>query len=384
MKIAYVYDAVHPWETGGVQKRVWELARRLADDHDVHWYGLRYWDRPAVIKREGVTIHGVMDPPDLYVDGRRTIPEAIDFSMRLVGPLYRESFDVIDCQEFPYFPAFSAKLGSVRQDATLLLTWHEVWSEYWYEYLGWKGAFGDLVERLVARVPDVHVAVSERTRRDADHLGITNVEVVPNGVSIEEIGSISAESERLDVLFAGRFIPEKNPDVLVRAIAHLRDDHPDVRCVLVGDGPEHSAVESLVAQLGLERHVSLPGVIEDHDDLLGLMKAADVFALPSQREGFGITVLEALACGTPVVTAAHPRNAAQELVVPGETGAVCELTPEAIAAGIRRAQTEADGSDCKASARQFEWNRIVDQIEALYREAAAKDRSERFKTVERI
>lgn len=57
MKLALIYDAVFPWEKGGAQKRVWELARRLADDHDVHLYGMHYWDGPVVIEREGVSIH---------------------------------------------------------------------------------------------------------------------------------------------------------------------------------------------------------------------------------------------------------------------------------------------------------------------------------------
>ena len=379
MRIAYVYDAVHPWETGGVQKRVWELARRLADDHDVHWYGLHYWDGPSTIEREGVTLHGVMDATELYVDGRRSIPEAVRFSARLAAPLLKRSFDVIDCQEFPYFPAFTAKAGSVLRDATLAVTWHEVWTSYWYEYLGWRGAFGDAVERVVARVPDVHLAVSERTRRDAADIGVADAELVPNGVSLAEIEAVPPADEPVDLLFTGRFIPEKHPELVVRAVDRLRETGRDIRCVMVGDGPERETVASLVSELGLAEHVSTPGVIEDYEDVLGLMKAADVFVLPSEREGFGITVLEALACGTPVVTASHPRNAARELVVPGETGAVCALSAGSLAAGVRRARTGADPSACVETARQYEWDRIADQVESLYRSATTDGRDARHR-----
>jgi hypothetical protein len=75
MKIAYVYDAVHPWETGGIQTRIWELARRLAGHHNIHWYGLHYWDGPAIREIEDVTHHGVTEPPELYTNGRRSIRE---------------------------------------------------------------------------------------------------------------------------------------------------------------------------------------------------------------------------------------------------------------------------------------------------------------------
>ncbi len=237
MRIGYVYDAVHPWETGGVQKRVWEVARRLADDHDVHWYGFRYWDGPAVVEREGVTFHGVAEPGELYVDGRRSILQALRFSAKLLRPLLAESFDVIDCQAFPYFPAFPSKLHSMARDATFLVTWHEVWDAYWYDYLGWKGGFGKAVERTVARLPDGHLTVSHRTRQDLASLGVTDAQVVPNGVSMAEIDAVDPADGPVDVLFVGRLIPEKNADLLVRAVDRLRDEMPDLRCVVVGEGP---------------------------------------------------------------------------------------------------------------------------------------------------
>ena len=76
--------------------------------------------------------------------------EAIYFSYRLIPFLMREEFDIIDCQQFPYFPCFPVKLASVMKKKPFVITWHEVWGDYWYEYLGWKGAFGKTTERLVA------------------------------------------------------------------------------------------------------------------------------------------------------------------------------------------------------------------------------------------
>lgn len=370
MKIAYVYDAVHPWETGGVQKRVWELGRRLAEEHDVHWYGLKYWDGPDVIEREGVTLHGVGPASDLYVDGRRSIPEALSFTARLVRPLAGAKFDVIDCQEFPYFPCFASKFGALVDDATLLFTWHEVWDEYWHEYLGWKGVFGRGVEYATAHVPDEHVAVSEMTQRDADSLGASGVSLLPNGISIDEIEAAPCADRDIDVLFTGRLIPEKNADLLVRTIEKLRVDRPDVSCLVLGEGPERESIESLVSDRGLEANVDLKPFRDSYEDVLGLMKAADVLALPSQREGFGITALEALAAGTPVATIDHPRNAATELVDDGMTGAVCDATPEAFAAGLRRATAATDAAACRDAAADYEWDRIADRAEKLYREVA--------------
>ena len=370
MRIGYVYDAVHPWETGGVQKRVWEVARRLAENHDVHWFGLHYWDGPAVTERDGVVLHGVGSPRNLYVDGRRSIPEALSYSRQLVRPLLGEQFDVVDCQEFPYFPCFPSKFQSLLRGSTLLLTWHEVWGDYWYEYLGRKGWFGKTVERLTALLPDAHVAVSKRTRNDLAELGVSDAHLVPNGIDIEGIRSVDPVDREVDVLFVGRFIEEKNADIVVRGVAELREDRPDVQCVLVGDGPERDALNSLVERLDVASNVSFAGRLQQHEEVIGLMKAADVLALPSRREGFGITALEALACGTPVVTISHPQNAAQELVEDGVTGAICDATPEAVADGIRRSRTGLSARDCIETAKTYDWDRIARRLEAIYREVS--------------
>lgn len=367
MRIAYVYDACYPWETGGVQKRVWEIARRLAEDHDVHWYTLQYWDGPSTISREGVALHGVGEPPELYVDGRRSIPEALTFSARLVPHLLAESFDVIDCQEFPYFPVFPSRLATVGRETQLVVTWHEVWGDYWYEYLGQKGVFGKTVEQMTSLLPDGHVAVSERTRQDVKRLGATDVELVPNGLSMAEIDSAPTSPQAVDVLFVGRFITEKNPELVVEALAELAADGLELTGVLLGDGPEHQAVADAIDRHGVGDHVSIVDPLDDYEDVLGLMKSASVLSLPSRREGFGITALEALGCGTPVVTISHPQNAVEELVVDGETGSIREETASDVAAGIR-ASLHLSSDDCRAAAQEYEWDVIANQTAAIYEE----------------
>lgn len=369
MRIAYVYDAVYPWETGGVQKRVWELARRLAHDHDVTWFGLKYWEGPNTITREGVTVKGVAPRQEMYVDGRRSITEALSFTRGLGAPMLGSEFDIIDCQEFPYFPCIPSKLNSLVNQSTLVLTWHEVWHDYWYEYLGWKGVCGKAVERLTARLPDQHVAVSDRTRTELSTLGVSDACLLPNGISMDAIESVPTAAEPVDVLFAGRLIKEKNVDLLIRAIDVLSATVPDIQGVIVGEGPERIPLKNLVRRLGLETNVEFVDFHDSHDVIISKMKSSEVFVLPSRREGFGMTVLEALACGTPIVTITHPNNAATELVDDERTGIICEPTPEAIADGIKRART-LSREDCVASAEPYDWEEIATRTESLYREVA--------------
>lgn len=362
MRLAYVYDAVYPWVTGGVEKRVWELAHRLADDHDVHWFGLHHWDGPRRVEHEGVTLHGVAPARDLYVGDRRSIREALSFGARLTVPLLAERFDVVDCQAFPYFSAFPTKLHALCRRSAFVCTWHEVWGDYWDDYLGRKGVAGRAVESTVARLPDRHVAVSERTRRDVRALGPSSVELVPNGIGLAAVDGIAPAERDVDVLFVGRLIPEKGVDLLVRAVGTLRNRGKDRHLTVVGEGPERGRIERLAADCAPDT-VDVLEFRESHEEVLSLMKAARVFVLPSRREGFGMTVLEALACGTPVVTVDHPQNAAADLVTDG-AGVVCPPTVEALADAIGRAPD--GGSTPRIVASEYDWDRIADRMLAVY------------------
>ncbi|MEF8825672.1 MAG: glycosyltransferase, partial [Halapricum sp.] len=127
--------------------------------------------------------------------------------------------------------------------------------------------------------------------------------------------------------------------------------------------------------LGLERNVTILDFRDSHEEVIALMKAAEVFALPSRREGFGITVLEALAAGTPAVTIDHPGNAATALVSDGETGYVVDAEPEPLASALEDARTEIDPWTCREAAADYDWDRIADRAERLYRAVVTGERA---------
>ena len=88
MKIAYVYDVIYPYVKGGAEKRIWELSKRLArKGHEVHIFGMKFWAGGDVFTNDGVHLHGICEPKELYVEGRRSIKEAIYFARKLISPL---------------------------------------------------------------------------------------------------------------------------------------------------------------------------------------------------------------------------------------------------------------------------------------------------------
>jgi len=185
--------------------------------------------------------------------------------------------------------------------------------------------------------PAGNIVLRERTteRLQQTRPGL-RVTTVPLGVDFEHLRGVSPAAPSTDVLYAGRLLGHKNVDALVRAIAVARCRDPGIRCLIVGEGPERASLEALVAHLDIVANVRFMDFRSEHDELMGLMKSSKVFVLPSEREGFGIVVLEANACGLPVITVRRPGNAARELIVDGENGYVVDLDPQSLAAAILR------------------------------------------------
>lgn len=370
MKIAFVNDAIYPFVKGGVERRIYELASRLDEQgHEVHLYGLQWWQGESTFSFNNVVVHGVGRGCPLYVRGRRSIPEAFRFSLHLLPCLLQEDYDLIDCQAAPYIPCYSSKTASILRKAPLVITWHEVWNEYWYEYLGRSGYAGRLIERMAAHLTHDHIAVSDSTRDGLRRLGVPyDIEVIPNGIDFEQIRQTPPARMTSDVIYVGRLIKEKNVDLLIRAVRLLADEDPEIRCQIIGDGPEYDRLVALAGQLDLsEEQVLFRGALEDHEDLIAALHASRVFVLPSVREGFGIVVLEANAAGLPVVTIDHPMNAARHLIT-GRNGATCALSDTAIASGISEMLMNGNAmrGDCIAFAERYNWDTIAGSLLSYY------------------
>jgi len=369
MKIALVYDAIYPYVKGGVEKRVWELATRLTRrGHEVHLFGMKFWEGEDNLIREGVFLHGVCPAQKLYVGGRRSLWQAIYFSIYLISPLLKEKFDIIDCQQFPLFSCFSSRLVSRMRKTPLVITWYEVWGDYWFNYLGYRGLIGKEIERNIAsfKCPTISVSVMTANRfRTGFKKSVTTV--IPVGVDISRIRSIPPSTQESDIIFVGRLIKEKNGALLVRAFHSLSTHHKNIRLVLIGDGPEREVITALIHDFSLNDRVSLSGFADEHDDLIARLKSSKVFVLPSTREGFGISALEALACGIPVVTVDHPANAIRDLIT-GGNGFLCSLSAEDLARTICLAlqHHKEMRNACIKSAESFDWENITSEIETFY------------------
>jgi glycosyltransferase involved in cell wall biosynthesis len=366
MNIAYVSNVVYPFVTGGAEKRIYEVGTRLADrGHSVTVYGRHFWDGPTETTYDGLQLRAVADSRDIYTGDRRSITEAIEFATKLARPLRRhvDQHDLVVTSVFPYFPVLTAAAVTWRTKVPLVTTWHEVWREYWWEYLGPLAPGGIAVERAAAAVPQHPVAVSATTADRLAAIGPARdrISVVHNGVDVSRIRAMAPAQRAYDVVFVGRLVDAKRVDRLLRAVAQL----DGVSLGIVGDGPERDRLESLSASLGIVDRVDFLGFLDEYEAVLELLRATPVFATASTREGFGITLVEALAAGCTVVATAHPNTAAEEIV--GEAGFLAEPTVEGLTETLHRAlDGEEPTTDPVERARQFDWGQIAKDTERVY------------------
>ena len=378
MKIAYVYDALYPFTKGGAEKRYYELGTRLSSDHEVHFISWKFWRGPSTCKQNGITLHGLGSPRPLYTAaGRRSIREAFDFALSLLKLYKAEKFDVIDCCAFPYLHMYTARLLFALRGEPLVMTWHEYWGEYWDEYLGSLAPPAKLLERAAVPLTDSCLAVSQLTASRLMRLGgfTLPIAVIPNGVDIQHIATVPAEEPAYDVIYVGRLLAHKRVNLLLDAMAGLKGNRSAPKCLIVGTGPERDRLLKQATGLGLEEKVTFAGEVPE-GNIYSLMKQSSVFVLPSVREGFGISVLEALACGVPAVVARAPYSAAHEIVEDGVNGLVVEPSAGSLGGAIslllenptERQQMAAAALD---AASGYDWSVITRKMLRIYEAARA-------------
>jgi glycosyltransferase involved in cell wall biosynthesis len=364
--VAFVSDSIMPYNKGGKEKRLYEISKRLVTKgREVHIYTMKWWEGPKHKVEDGVHLHAISKYRPLYSQGRRSIAEAVWFGAATLKMLF-QPFDIIDVDHMPFFPLFSARIVCWLRGKTLHATWHEVTgTSAWVKHAGAGiGRTGFLVEQLAMKMPDVIISNSSHTTHRLRLAGVKKtIRTVPLGVSLDEIYAAKTASKPSDVIFAGRLLHHKNVDMLIRAIAIARTTKPDVTCLIVGNGPEKPRLQQLVKELNVQGNVRLMNFVQNHRDLYSLMKASKVFVLPSIREGFSITVVEANAAGLPVITTSHPDNAARDLIREGENGFLAEPNAEAIAEQILRALKADSTMTPKKNIERYDWKVVAKAVE---------------------
>ena len=244
------------------------------------------------------------------------------------------------------------------------------------------------VYRRSAHRADMVIVPAEATKRDlVRHYGITGdkIAIVPQGAPasfgpvddkalLSETRKRFVGADRPYILFVGKLSHRRNIPILMAAFSKLKKERRIPHSLLlVGPNRQNLPLGALAADLGItESFIQTDGKISDHQELALVYNAADVFVLPSSYEGFSMTMVEALACGTPIVTVNRP---ALREVVDGCAVLIEELTPDALADALWQVIDDSDlqremsakGLD---RSRRFRWDVCARQTLDVLRKVA--------------
>jgi glycosyltransferase involved in cell wall biosynthesis len=354
VRVCLVYDCLFPHTVGGAERWYRTLAEGLAAaGHEVTYITMRQWGDEGASAPDGVQVVAVAPRMELYSRGRRRFLPPLLFGAGVLWHLARHGrrYDVVHTASFPYFSLLAA--GAMRRLCRyrLVVDWFEVWTrKYWRSYVGRAGIVGWAVQRLCIRLRQKAFCTSRLQANRLRDEGFTDeIEIIRPYTGPLEPGEPAA-SEPL-VVYAGRHIPEKRVPALLPAIAEARRRAPELRYLILGDGPERERVLELIDELALAEVVEAPGFVPAERVQHALQHAA-CLALPSKREGYGLVVVEAAAYGTPSVVVEEPDNAAVELIEEGVNGFVAaSASPRDLADTILR--VHAAGPDLRDSTRRW-------------------------------
>jgi len=215
--------------------------------------------------------------------------------------------------------------------------------------------------------------------------------VIPTGTDLEPYRCANWESLRKEqgwqgetvFISVGRLAPEKNWDTLLRAFAKVYTQHPDLRLVLIGDGPAKEALQALAAELGIAERVTFTGALP-FDEVPCYLKAADAFAFASVTETQGLVTIEAMAAGLPTV--AVDASGTRDIIEHGKQGFLVENDADALAKGIEKLLSDPQrmkrfSNNALKKAGTFDVNQLGKQLVSVYEQAIQDKKENRFVTL---
>jgi glycosyltransferase involved in cell wall biosynthesis len=160
--------------------------------------------------------------------------------------------------------------------------------------------------------------------------------------------------------------------MLLDLVALMRKRGFHITCRIIGDGPERAALQERTRRLELTHAVDFRCDVAEQKEVYALVKSSRLFVSLSAREGFGMAVLEAIACGIPVLTTSGADNLAQHLVARYSRGVVCEPALDAVAAAVEGTLAESgEQSDDRYRTdswlADYEWAAMADRLISVYR-----------------
>jgi glycosyltransferase involved in cell wall biosynthesis len=350
-------DPKHP-QAGGAEKATYEIARRWVQwGHDVHLVSGGFAGGQKTDDVEGIKITRLGGKYSVYLES------ALHYCRRLKG-----KFDVIidETNTVPFFAPLYVRAPHVAFI-------HQLAANVLFEELPWVPAksWSFLEPHVLRLYKDTPIITSESTKEDLLKIGIPerNIHVINYGVDHSVYSPGKEKSLFPHVFYLGRLKRFKGVHLLIEAMSQVVKEIPDARLSIVGNGdPDYeNELWRLRDSLNLSKNIVFYkyGLDDALSQKVRIMQEAWVLAFPSTREGFGLVVVEANACGTPTVATDVP--GLRETVRNGETGIVVPRNVDALAYALKRVLSDTElrtklSNSALAWSMQFDWEKTSEKM----------------------
>jgi len=344
-------DLDHPG-AGGAEFFTEEIGRRLVQyGNEVTLFTSQFEGSEPKSYRSGMSIIRQGGKYSVYRKGREFVKQHLS------------EFDIFvdEINTIPF------QVSKVSKDKPVMALIHQLAREVWYHETWFPlSAIGyHVLEPLWLRqyreVPTV--TVSESTRSDLLQLGFKDVHIVRNGLGVEPLQALPTKADHPVLIFVGRMVSSKQPDHALEAFLKVRESFPKVELWILGDGYLRPALQKAgIDGVRLFGHVSREKKFE-------LLRQAHIILLPSVREGWGTSVIEANAMATPAVGYAVP--GLRDSIIDGTTGLLVKPNdPSGLAQAVCRILGDVDLTR-KLSfgalnwSRRFDWDHSAAEFDSL-------------------
>jgi 1,2-diacylglycerol 3-alpha-glucosyltransferase len=297
-KVALISDWYFP-KVGGIEYSMHTLAKTLAmHGHDVSIITRSYPGVPEKCIKDGVSVIRIKSKP-FPGQSRFLMPNAYK---QLFYLLKEGNYEIVNCHGLDSPIGMSALVSSRRLKIPVIITNHSLVGHAVY------GPFLYLLGKLFLRCADAVIAVSSAVEKDSRIMTVKPIYRIFNGIDSEDTAvrvSLPFDTEgKVIIVTVARMTKKKGVQNIVYVAPDLLDKYENLMFVMIGDGPLKQKLKKMVEEKGLSENFYFTGKVP-REKVLGYLEQADIFALPSNDEAFGISILEAISKNVPVVAMNH-------------------------------------------------------------------------------
>lgn len=372
---AYFYPHV-----GGYEKIVYELSRRLVQrDYEIDILTCNTERVLAYEELDGIHIYRL--PSWNVLNSVYPIPKPCPTSFKILRRLLSKNYDVINTQTRFFITSFLGLIFAKLKRTPLVHTEHgarhSIVPNKLIDLI--SRAYDHSIGALIVNSARRNIGVSEAACEFLKHLGATTIQLVHDGIDTtifkkkEDTNyrqKLGISKDVVVITFVGRLIYAKGVQDLISAFSKIKDTAPEVKLLIVGDGPYRANLENLAYQTDCAGSILFLGQ-RNQDEVIDVLSATDIFINPSYSEGLGISVMEAASIGLPII--ATDVGGTREIITTDKTGIlvkagdVGQLAEELCRLCANAELREKLGKNARILAeRKFNWDKITGEYIKLY------------------